>query len=214
MIKISIFRFAIFGINTYVLTDEATSDCIVVDPGMSSHEEEDVMINFIESNHLHLKYIVATHLHLEHAVGIEALRRRYGVELLAHEADAPLGERLKEQAKMFGVRVNIISVTPGRYIKDGDILEIGESRLEVIHVSGHSPGHIALYDRADQFLVSGDILFAGSIGRTDLPGGSSTQLISGIRNKLMTLPDDTVVYPGHGPTTTIGVERRSNPYIM
>ena len=185
MIKISIFRFAIFGINTYVLTDEATSDCIVVDPGMSSHEEEDVMINFIESNHLHLKYIVATHLHLDHAVGIEALRRRYGVELLAHEADAPLGERLKEQAKMFGVRVNIISVTPGRYIKDGD-----------------------------QFLASGDILFAGSIGRTDLPGGSSTQLISGIRNKLMTLPDDTVVYPGHGPTTTIGVERRSNPYIM
>ena len=88
------------------------------------------------------------------------------------------------------------------------------SRLERIHVSGHSPGHIALYDRADQFLVSGDILFAGSIGRTDLPGGSSTQLISGIRNKLMTLPDDTVVYPGHGPTTTIGVERRSNPYIM
>lgn len=212
--NISIFQLSLFGINTYVVTDPETKDCAVIDPGMITPEEEQAVTHFIESNHLHLTHIINTHLHIDHAAGISYLRRKYGAEVYAHPADAPLGERIGDQAMMFGIRERVDNISGAKPLADGDIIHIGKGELQVIHVPGHSPGSVALYDAKDGFLIAGDILFAGSIGRTDLPGGSYEQLISGIKGKLMSLPEETVVYPGHGPSTTIGHEARHNPYLI
>ena len=125
----------------------------------------------------------------------------------------PLGERMKEQAMMFGIDRDFSGVDISSYLTDGEIIKIGNGELEVICVPGHSPGSVALYDKADGFVIVGDALFQGSIGRTDLPGGDYRTLIGSITKRLLTLPDDTVVYPGHGAPTTIGEEKRSNPYL-
>lgn len=212
--RISLFAFSLFGINTYIVTDPATGDCAVIDPGMIAPDEEQAIVNFIESNNLRLTHIINTHLHIDHAAGISFLSRRYGAPVFAHPDDAPLGARIDMQAEMFGIREKIENVSRTTKLHDGEIIRIGEGELEVIHVPGHSPGSIALYDKTDGFLISGDALFAGSIGRTDLPGGSYESLINGIKTRLLTLPDDTIVYPGHGPATTIGHERRTNPYLQ
>ena len=211
--KISIFQFSLFGINTYLVSDSSTHDCAVIDPGMISPEEEKAISDFILTNGLHLTHIINTHLHIDHAAGISYLKSRYGAPVYAHPDDAPLGERIDMQASMFGIREKISNVTDTVDLSDGDIIHIGEGELEVIHVPGHSPGSVALYDRKDGFLIGGDILFAGSIGRTDLPGGSYETLVGGIKRRLLTLPPSTIVYPGHGPSTTIGREAASNPFL-
>ncbi|MDE5774320.1 MAG: MBL fold metallo-hydrolase [Muribaculaceae bacterium] len=211
--KVTIFQLSLFGINTYVVSDPNTNDCAVIDPGMITPEEEQAVTHFIESNKLHLTHIINTHLHIDHAAGISYLRRLYGAPVYAHPDDAVLGQRISDQALMFGIPQKVENISDTRQLRDGDIIHIGEGILQVIHVPGHSPGSVALYDPADGFLIAGDILFAGSIGRTDLPGGSHQQLISGIKSKLMTLPPDTIVYPGHGPATTIGHELRNNPFL-
>lgn len=211
--KISIFQLSLFGINTYIVSDTGTGDCAVIDPGMITPQEERAITGFIESNHLHLTHIINTHLHIDHAAGISYLQRKYGAPVYAHPADAVLGEHIDAQANMFGIGEKIDNVTETTPLKDGDIIHIGKGSLEVIHVPGHSPGSIALYDRKDGFLIAGDILFAGSVGRTDLPGGSHDQLIRGIKSRLLKLPADTVVYPGHGPATTIGHETLHNPFL-
>ena len=212
--RIAIFQFSLFGINTYVLSDPETKECAVVDPGMINSEEEQAIVNFIESNGLKLKYIINTHLHIDHSAGIPFLQRKYGVPVLAHPADSDLGARIDQQAQMFGIGMNMENVTDFTPVHDGDEIKLGKESLRVIHVPGHSRGSIALYCKSCGFLVCGDILFEGSVGRTDLPGGSHTDLIRGIREKLLTLPGDTVVYPGHGPATTIAREKRTNPYLQ
>lgn len=211
--KISQFQFSLFGINTYVVSDPASGKCAVIDPGMITPEEEQAIVDFIESNRLTLTHIINTHLHIDHAAGVNFLRQRYGAPVFAHPADFPLGERIDAQAQMFGVREKLRNIDGIKPLSDNEIIHIGEGELQVIHIPGHSRGSIALYDRNDGFLIGGDILFAGSIGRTDLPGGSYDDLISGIKARLMTLPPDTIVYPGHGPATTIGHEMRSNPFL-
>lgn len=212
--KISRFQFSLFGINTYLLSDPDTHDCAVIDPGMIDSEEEQAIADFIDSNGLHLTHIINTHLHIDHAAGIYFLQQKYGAPLFAHPADMPLGERIDLQAKNFGIREKVNNVTDSTPLHDGDVIHIGKGELRVIHIPGHSPGHIALYDKVDGLLIGGDILFAGSIGRTDLPGGSHSQLIHGIRTRLLTLPPETIVYPGHGPATTIGHEAKTNPYLQ
>lgn len=211
--KVAIFQFQLFGINTYVVVDTTTKCCAVIDPGMFGKEEEKVMTDFIERNGLKPTHVINTHLHLDHAAGNSFVAKYYGVPVLASRKDEPLGSRMKQQAAMFGLSENFNDVEITEYLKDGDIIRIGEGELEVIEVPGHSQGSIALYDRKDGFVIVGDALFKGSIGRTDLPGGDHSQLIKSIKDRLLTLPEDTVIYSGHGPSTTIGTEKVSNPFL-
>lgn len=211
--KIVIFQFSLFGINTYLIYDPESLECAIVDPGMSNPSEEKAITDYIEKNNLKLTHIINTHLHIDHAAGIPFLRKKYGAPLLAHIGDSGLGKRVDMQARMFGLDMDLDSIEISQYIEDGDKIKIGNGELEVIAVPGHSKGSIALYDKEDKFLISGDALFQGSIGRTDLPGGNYRELIDNITTRLFSLPDDTVVYPGHGPSTTIGIEKRSNPFF-
>lgn len=211
--KVARFTFSLFGINTYVVYDPDTLECAVIDPGMSSKREYDALDHFIERKNLRVTHLINTHLHVDHAIGDAYVQKKYGLPLEAHPADSPLGARAAEQALMFGITERAEAVTISSPLQDGEVIKVGNGELQVIHVPGHSPGHIALYDKADGFIVGGDILFQGSIGRTDLPGGNHNLLIEGIRKRLMTLPDDTIVYPGHGNETTIGLERAHNPFL-
>lgn len=211
--KIARFEFAMFGINTYAVYDPDTRECAIIDPGMSSREEREAIAGFVRNNSLRVTDIINTHLHIDHAIGNAWAVKEFGVAPSASPADLPLGERMKDQARMFGIPEEVEDVSLGHELKDGDVITIGSGRLQVLAVPGHSPGGIALYDAEDGFLISGDSLFAGSIGRTDLPGGNFSMLIESIRSKLLTLPPDTVVYPGHGPATTIGHELSDNPFL-
>ncbi len=211
--KVAIFQFYLFGINTYVVYDPATLCCAVIDPGMLGPKEEKAMTDFISRNNLKLTHIINTHLHIDHAVGNSFLKEEYKVPVLASKDDEPLGERMQQQAMMFGINEKFKDVEISEYIKDGDVIKIGDGELQVIAVPGHSQGSVALYDKKDGFLISGDALFQGSIGRTDLPGGNHQQLIDSIKSKLLTLPGDTIVYPGHGGATTIADEKRLNPFL-
>ncbi len=213
MLKIAKFEFSLFGINTYTVYDPKEGKCVIVDPGMINTEEENAIINFIERNNLTVTNIINTHLHVDHAVGVSFAKKRFGVPVLGHKDDEFLGKRLQMQADAFGIMEKIEDVSIDTYLKEGDIIKVGSGKLEVLHVPGHSPGSIALYDKEDDFVITGDALFQGSVGRTDLPGGNGTQLIKAIRENLLPLPDSTVVYPGHGPATTIGRERAANPFL-
>ena len=202
-----------FGINTYVVYDPEAKEAAIVDPGMSRKDEFEAMEKFIEREGLKVTHLINTHLHIDHAVADNWVKARYGVPVEAHEADAMLGERIKQQAIMFGVQAEDAAVEIERRLEEGDIVRIGNGELHVLHVPGHSPGSICLYDKEDGFVIVGDALFEGSIGRTDLPGGNHRQLIDAIRSKLLTLPKDTVVLSGHGDATSIGREMESNPYL-
>lgn len=212
--KVAKFEFSLFGINTYVVYDPATKKCAVIDPGMSDQEEEEALTGFITRNGLTVTHIINNHLHIDHAIGDRFASETFGAPVLAHPDDSFLGERLQEQARQFGIAGRIDNMSEIRPLRDGEKIEIGNGELTVIHVPGHSPGGVALYDKEGGYVISGDSLFSGSIGRTDLPGGDMRQLIGAVRSRLLTLPADTVVYPGHGPATTIARERASNPFLI
>lgn len=211
--KIAKFGFSLFGINTYVVWDPDSRECAVIDPGMICEEEFDALYNFIDREGLTVTHLINTHLHIDHAIADNAVVKKYGVQLEAHVLDAPLGLGLESQSSMFSLGLPVQDVVVNQYLTDEEVIKIGGGELQVLHVPGHSPGSIVLYDKEDGFAVVGDVLFQGSIGRTDLPGGSMTQLLTGIHSKLMSLPGDTVIYPGHGPATTIDNERKTNPFL-
>lgn len=214
MIKVKQFEFNLFGVNTYVLWDADTLQAAVVDPGMSDPDECRTLSDFIELQRLQVVMLVNTHLHIDHTLGNDYVKERYDVGLTAHPADAPLGAGRAEQARMFRLAgAPLTPVTIDVPVKQGDKLYLGQSSLEVLEVPGHSPGSIALYSEADGFVITGDALFRGSIGRTDLPGGDHATLVGAITSRLLSLPGTTMVYPGHGPVTTIATEARSNPYL-
>ena len=211
--QVAIFQFALFGINTYLVFDPDTKECAVIDPGMSSKEEEEAIESFIADKGLKVTHIINTHLHIDHVTGIPFLHKRYGAPVLAHEGDKFLGSNIQQQARMFGLNLPLDNIEISEYVEAGDKIKIGNGELEVISVPGHSKGSVALYDREGGFLISGDALFKGSIGRTDLPGGDYKELIDSIESRLLSLPDETVVLPGHGPASTIGEEKQSNPFL-
>lgn len=211
--KVVKFEFSLFGINTYVVYDPATNKCAIIDPGMINAEEEQAMIRFVEKNGLEVTHIINTHLHIDHAAGNKFAAETFKAPVLAHKSDEQLGERMWMQAAAFGIAEKIDNVSITSYLVDGEKIRIGNGELEVIHVPGHSKGSIALYDREGGYVIAGDALFAGSIGRTDLPGGDMNELLTSIRERLFTLPDETIVYSGHGPATKIGLEKTSNPFF-
>lgn len=202
-----------FQENTYVVWDEATMEAAIVDCGALFPQEEERINAFVNDNNLKIKYILNTHLHLDHCFGNAWAAERYGVLPMAHEDDETLLARMGEQARMFGLPFEVRTEKLGGYLKDGDVLKLGDNEIKVIHTPGHSRGGLCFYIPAAGWLVSGDSLFEGSIGRTDLEGGSYATLIKSITERLLILPEETVVYPGHGAYTTIGEEKKSNPFL-
>lgn len=201
--QIQMFTVTPFFENCYVLSHGG--ETMVVDPGEAAPELKAAV------NGQNVTMVFNTHCHCDHSGGNAELMKLTGAPLVAHEADLPLLRSISQQGMLFGVPMPA-SPDPDRFINEGDIVELGGAQLKVFHTPGHAPGHVVLV--GDGFVIAGDTLFAGSIGRTDLPGGNYNQLIRSIKEKLMVLPDDTVVYSGHGPATTIGEERRSNPFLV
>jgi len=195
--------------NCFILGDEATRDAIVVDPG----EDADRILALVTRHRLTVRAVVQTHAHFDHVGASGPLREATGAEVCLHRGDTFLYDNLAMQAKLFGVPAPKAAPV-SRWYDHGEEVKAGGMALGVIHTPGHTPGSVCLRMAADGLLFSGDTLFCGSIGRTDLWGGSYEQIMASIKERLLTLPDDTVVYPGHGPETTIGDERRSNPFIQ
>ncbi len=193
-------------VNCYVLGCEATRKAVVIDPG----GDADQILRLLQKHQLQLQMVINTHGHFDHIGGNLQLIEATGAELVLHAADSPLLERAAEHAAAFGLSATQ-SPAPQRQLQGGERLQVGELLLEVIHTPGHTPGGICLLVEGQLFV--GDTLFAGSIGRTDLPGGDHQQLIKSIREGLLPLPETTVAHPGHGPATTIGREKLSNPFL-
>jgi len=198
--------------NTYLVYDE-TNEAVVIDAGCVSEIEKRALKNYIEDNELTLKRVLNTHLHFDHQFGNKFLFTTYGIKPEAGKEDEYLLENVIAQTRSFGMAVDEEAQSLGGYITDNQEIKFGNTTLVALHVPGHSPGHMAFYDQKDGILFAGDVLFRGSIGRTDLPKGDYATLILSITNKLLPLPDSTVVYSGHGPSTTIGFERKNNPFL-
>ncbi|MDE6156703.1 MAG: MBL fold metallo-hydrolase [Muribaculaceae bacterium] len=214
MLKVKQFSFNPFGVNTYVVWDDATRQAMVVDPGMTDASEQKMFDKYIADNSLTVKYVVNTHMHLDHVFGDNYVRDRYGVKIHAHPADAPLGESVDRQSAMFGAHVPAsFNTSVDVPLSEGDRLMLGDYVFDVIEVPGHSPGGIALYCPQGEFAIVGDSIFAGSIGRTDLPGGDHDTLIGSLRQKILTLPDNTRLLTGHDMSTTVAREK-TNPFIV
>lgn len=209
---IKTFTFNPFQENTYVLHDE-TNEAVIIDAGCFSDGEKQLIKNYFEENNLILKRVINTHLHLDHQFGNKFLFDTFGVAPEAGKEDEFLLGNVVVQARSFGLPFNDEAQPLNGYIADNQYIKFGNSSLKAIHVPGHSPGSMAFYSETNGVLFAGDVLFQGSIGRTDLAKGDYATLISSITKKLLPLPDSTVVYCGHGPTTTIGNEKRNNPYL-
>lgn len=211
--KVSRFTFNMFGVNTYILWDDISREALIVDPGMITEKEQKEIKAFLDANNLNLRHLINTHMHIDHAFGISYVKENYNLKLECNLEDQFLAQRLNEQANMFGLPISMSDLQIDKDLKDGEKIQLGDEHISILHVPGHSPGSVVLYAPQSNFIISGDVLFNTSIGRTDLPGGNYAQLINAINNKLMTLPDDVIVYPGHGPETSIGYEKQNNPYL-
>lgn len=211
MTQIHQFVFNAFLENTYVLWDE-TRDCAIIDPGCYYANEREDLKKFITGNNLYPKLLLNTHCHIDHITGNKWVKENYQIPLYAHQADLFLLNEAQATASMYGLFVEP-SPQPDRFIAEGEIISFGTSTLKVLEAPGHSPGSVCFYDQPGKIIISGDVLFQNSIGRFDLPGGVYETLMQSIFNKLLILDDDIRVYSGHGPATTIGEEKRLNPFI-
>ena len=209
-----------FSVNAFILWNDS-GEGILIDPSVSNSSEQDFLNKFIQDKGITVKHVVNTHLHLDHVLGNAFVERTFGVKAEAHEEDNFLLDLQEEQSQMYGLSFDEPAPELGNFLAEGDAVEVPGIKLHVLHIAGHSPGGIALYcdqpgevtfngkyaGRTPALLFAGDILFAGGRGRSDLFGGDDDALVNGIKNKLMSLPADTIVFPGHGPFTTIGDER-------
>jgi len=198
--------------NTYLIYDE-TNEAAVIDAGCTSEIEKRALKNYIENNNLVLKRVLNTHLHFDHQFGNKFLFSTYGIKPEAGKEDEYLIDNFMAQTRSFGIAANDDAQPLGGYIVDQQKIKFGNTTLTALHVPGHSPGSMAFYAEKEGVLFAGDVLFRGSIGRTDLPQGDYATIILSITQKLLPLPDSTVVYSGHGPTTTIGFEKKNNPFL-
>lgn len=212
MITIETLVFNQWQENTYLLYDE-TGEAVIIDCGVFFENEGKKLIDIIEKKDLKLVHLLNTHLHIDHVFGNQFMKDQFGLSTKAHKAD----EFLLAEAPNYGVRLGLENVVEppamGEAINDGDTIRFGNSELKVLHVPGHSPGHVVFYNETQKFLIAGDVLFRESIGRTDLPYGNFEDLIHGIKTKLLVLNDDVTVHPGHGPKTSIGHERKNNVFL-
>lgn len=212
--QIKQFIFNPIQVNTYLLYNEDTHQAAIIDAGCLGEEEEAELGKFIDENGLKVQYLLNTHLHLDHQFGNAFVTQHYGVLPLAAEADEPLVKTVRHYAAAFGLDDNLVKEQAlGGYLQDGEELNICGYSCQVIATPGHTPGGVCFYFPDEKILFTGDTLFAGGIGRADLPGGNYTTLIQSLQKRIMTLPEDTKIYCGHGPESSIGYEKQMNPFL-
>lgn len=212
MLNIQKFVFNTFSENTYVLWDDESFECMIIDPGCSDISEENELFDFIEEKNLIPKYLINTHCHIDHIIGVNSVLNKFKIKYLAPENDLPLLDHAVSQAEMFGLYLDEIK-KPDEYLSEESDLKLGDENIKCLFTPGHTPGEFCLYSETNKICITGDVLFQGSIGRTDLWGGNYSQLIQSIKTKLLALPDDVVIYPGHGDNSTIGEEKKLNPFL-
>ena len=209
--KIQKFTFNYFGENTYVLYDE-TGECVIIDPGCSNSNEENSLSDFIEKNKLKPVLLLNTHCHIDHILGNAFVKNKYQIPLYINQHDEPVLKAGTSIAQAYGI-VYSPSPLPDKFIDENDKINFGNSEFDIAFTPGHSPGSLCFINHDYRKIIGGDVLFNGSIGRTDLPGGDFQTLENSIINKLYTMPDEYVVYCGHGEETTIGFEKYNNPFV-
>ncbi len=211
MLQIKKIVFNPFQVNAYVLYDESR-ECVLIDPAVSSEAEIQQLETFIQEHKLHPVLLINTHSHIDHLLGNHTMSKHFGLKLAAHPAGQPFIDRAHDSAERFGLKLAGTKKID-MLLEDGQEISFGNSKLKVLYTPGHADGSICLYAEEAGIVISGDVLFNDSIGRTDLPTGDYDLLQKSIWGKLFTLPDETVVYPGHGPETTIGSEKVNNPFV-
>ncbi len=209
--EVAIFTFNPFQENTYILYDE-TGECVILDPGCSTTSEEHELSSFIESKGLKPVRLINTHCHIDHILGNKFISKQYNLGLEIHEGERSVLESGVMVGNMYGIPYEK-SPEASKFIKEGEIIQFGNTELESIFTPGHSPASLSFFNKKQKILIAGDVLFRESIGRTDLPGGNYETLLLSIKNNVLTLGDDVMVFPGHGPSTTIGHERVNNPFL-
>ncbi|RIJ43156.1 MBL fold metallo-hydrolase [Pontibacter oryzae] len=209
--KVTCLTFNPFQENTYLLHDD-TKECVVIDPGCYERAEQEQLKKYIEDNGLKVVRLLNTHCHIDHVLGNAFVANTYKVGLEIHPEDEQVLRAVPTYAPNYGFPLYAEQL-PASYLKEGDTVKFGNTELQVLFMPGHAPGHVVFYNGPEKVCIGGDVLFRGSIGRTDLPGGDFDTLIQSIKDKMFALPDDVTVYPGHGPETTIGFEKKSNPFL-
>lgn len=211
MLHIKSFAFNPFSENTYIVFNE-NKNAFIIDPGDFSEVENNILNQFIIDNELKVQNILLTHAHIDHVLGLQKAFDKYNVPILMHELEKEILDRNPMDANRFGFFFKPFEGEIS-YLNENEIISLDEDEFKILHVPGHSPGHIAFYSEAQKFIISGDVLFEGSIGRTDLYKGDAQELLKSIREKLFVLEDETKVYNGHGNPTTVGFEKSYNPFF-
>jgi len=211
MIRTEALIFNDFQVNTYLVWDE-TQECLVVDPAFYSRDEQESFLSLISNMGLKVKGQINTHCHIDHILGVDFMKSQFDAPIRAHKEEEQIIKKAPLMGDLFGWNIKPIKGIDV-LLEEGEMIPVGKHLLKVIHVPGHSPGSVALYSNEGAFVITGDALFKGSIGRTDLPGGDYDTLITSIGEKLLTLPTETQVYPGHGPSSNIGYEKQENPFL-
>lgn len=211
MLHIKSFAFNPFSENTYIVFNE-NKNAFIIDPGDFSEVENNILNQFIVDNELKVQNILLTHAHIDHVLGLQKAFDKYKVPILMHELEKEILDRNPMDANRFGFFFKPFEGEIS-YLNENEIISVDEDDFKILHVPGHSPGHIAFYSEAQKFIISGDVLFEGSIGRTDLYKGDAQELLKSIREKLFVLEDETKVYNGHGNPTTVGFEKSYNPFF-
>ena len=202
-----------FAESTYMLWHEDGGDAFIVDPGMIDDYERDQFARFIDSHKLNVTKVLLTHVHVDHVLAVSWMVEKYGASVEYSKDDDFMRELIPEQIRSFGLRCEFKQFDATRFLVDGEVLDLNGEKIDVIAIPGHSRGSLSFHSSESKKVIAGDAVFAMSIGRTDLAGGNYEQLINSINTKLMTLPEDTVIYPGHGDCTTVGEEKRYNPFL-
>lgn len=211
MLTVQPFTFNPVQENTYIVYNE-NKDCCIIDPGCYFAGEEQELKDFVEQNQLKPVYLLNTHCHLDHIFGNKFIQKQYGLTLHIHRLEQPVLENGPVSGQLWQMPFDNYDGEL-KFLEEGDVIKMGDDELHVLFTPGHSPGSITFYSKENKFVISGDVLFQGSVGRTDLPGGDATVLEESIKLKLYALPEDVIVFPGHGETTTIGDEMKSNPFV-
>lgn len=213
MIKIQKFIFNLFQENTYLVWDEISKESAIIDPGSFSDTEQKSISEFVSVNNLYLKYLILTHAHIDHIFGCNFVKKNYTLKFYMPEGELPLLKNAEKQADMFDLKIEPPPL-PDYFIKEELDLYLGNSKINFLSTPGHSPDEYCIYLEAEKICFTGDVLFDRSIGRTDLWGSSQVKLMKSIKSKLLTLPDEVIIYPGHGNDSTIGIEKLNNPFLL
>ncbi len=210
MIKVHKLTYNPFQENTYILSDES-HEAVIIDPGCYERTEQNHLVQYIDAHKLKPVMLINTHCHIDHVLGNSFVAAKYNLRLGIHKEDLVTLNSIPNYAHLYGFDGYQLSPDPSYFLEEGQDIKFGNSELKIIFGPGHAPGHVAFFSAADKFVINGDILFSGSFGRVDLPGGNFQTLKKTILEKMFALPDDTIVYCGHGPETTIGAEKKTNP---